>query len=131
MGTIYKSKNGHIFDSIEYDAEDGKYAIDITCMQTIKAYPLSELTTLAKSQFDFICRFHPRYDMCDEAGWISDLDCLIDGECDEEKLENLTAIHGSDPMQWERDRDELLQELFNQACKSYLVNHIMNNQKLK
>lgn len=119
MGTIYRNKDGKVFDSLTIIAADGRYAIDITDMNNVKAYPLKELATLAKSRFDFIQRYHPNYN-CDEVGWLSDLDCLIDNECDDEKLERLTYVYGSDPEEWERKHDELMQELFDEAKESYL-----------
>lgn len=119
MGTIYRSKNGKVIDGLDIIKADGRYAIDITDMTDAKAYPLKELATLAQSRFEFIQRYHPNYN-CDEIGWLSDLDCLIDGECDDEKLESLTMTYGSDPQEWERQREELMQELFNAAKEAYL-----------
>lgn len=122
MGTIYRNKDGKVFDSLDIATAEGRYAIDITDMKDVKAYPLKELATLAQSRFDFICRFHPRYHFCDEAGWMADLDVLIDGECGEEKLEDLTATYGSDPDEWERQRDTLMQELFDAAKEAFIKN---------
>lgn len=126
MGTIYRTKYFDVIsENVEVAIKGKKYVLDISDEKNIKAYLLSELTTLGES-FDVICKYHPNYEYCNEAAWLDDLDCLIDGECDEEKKERITSDWGSDPDVWESERERIYAELLQNAIENYLK---INNMK--
>ena len=126
MGTIYRTKYFEVIsENVEVTIKGKKYVLDISDEKNIKVHLLSELTTLGVS-FDFICKYHPNYEHCDEAAWLDDLDCLIDGECDDEKTERVTSEWGSDPDVWESERDRIYSELLQEAIDNYLK---LNNMK--
>lgn len=126
MGTIYRTKYFDVIsENVEVAIKGKKFVLDISDEKNIKAYLLSELTTLGES-FDVICKYHPNYEHCNEAAWMDDLDCLIDGECDEEKKERITSEWGSDPDVWESERERIYAELLQSAIENYLK---INNMK--
>lgn len=131
MGTIYRTKDSDIItQNIEVTIKGKRHVLDISDEKNIKAYPLSELTTLGES-FDVICKYHPNYEHCDEAAWLDDLDCIIDGECDMEKTERITSQWGSDPDVWQRERDGLYSELLAVAIAYYCkLNNIKQWNKM-
>lgn len=120
MPTIYQTiKGNHIIsDSQEVIIRGKRYVLDLSDVQNIIAYRLSELATLGES-FDFITKYYPDYAHCDEAALLDDLDCLIDNECDEEKLTRLTANWGSDPEEWKSKREDIYQQMLNGAIENY------------
>lgn len=116
---VYLSRNEElIVDGTEITIKGRKFILDISDETDIKAYRLSELTTLGNT-FDFICKYYPNYERADEVAWLDDLDCIINGECDEEKTERVTSDWGSDPDVWESERDRIYSELLQGAIKNY------------
>lgn len=115
MVQVYLTKDRRIFDSeLSTESNGVRYMIDATDIANIKAYTLKELTTLGE-KYDFIRRYLPGFDHRPEVLWFDDLDCLIEGECDDEKFENLTATWGSDPTQWKKEYNKLFHKLYNEA----------------
>lgn len=120
MGTIYRTRNFDVIsENVEVTIKKKKYVLDISDEKNIKAYPLSELTTIGET-FDFICNSHPDYEHCDEAAWLDDLECILNEECDTEKTERITSVWGSDPAVWEQERDRLYNTLLRSAIENYL-----------
>lgn len=120
MSTVYKTIEGEVFSSNTYiEFADGRrYAINTNHFPNITAHNLAEIATLGDA-FSFIVRFHPDYDHSDEAAYLDDLDCLIDGECDEEKTERITSHFGSDPHRWEIERESIFLGLLEESIKAY------------
>lgn len=117
--TVYKTKDGYIFESdVIIEREGFKYVIDVTDLEQIESYPLSKLASFG-TIYDFIERYHPDYTHSNEVLRLDDLDCLIADECDIEKLEDLTSIWGSDPRYWEKERDRIMNRLFDESINNY------------
>lgn len=115
MVQVYLTKDRRIFDSdLSTESNGVRYMIDATDIANVKAYPLKELTTLGE-KYDFISRYLPNFDHRDEVAWLDNLDCLIEGECDDEKFERLTSGWGSDPTQWKKEYNKLFHKLYNEA----------------
>lgn len=125
MIQVYLTKDGCIFNSdLSTESNGIRYMIDATDIADIKAYPLQELTTLGE-KYDFIRRYLPDFDHRDEVAWLDNLDCLIEGECDDdEKFERLTAGWGSDINHWKKEYEILFQKLYDEAVKNYKSNSI-------
>lgn len=120
---VYLSKNDEIIvDGIEIAIKGKKYILEIISENYIKAHRLSELTTLGET-FDFVCKHYPDYEHCDEASDLDDLDCIINNECDDEKIERITYKWGSDPEWWEIQRDHIYSELIKGAVKNFKINN--------
>lgn len=119
MATVYLTNNNEIIvNGVEVTIKQCRYILDISNANSIKAYLLSDLATLGES-FDFICKYHPDYSHSEDAANLDDLDCLIDNECNEEKLLLLTKIWGSDPDVWEEAREKIYAQLLNEAIVNY------------
>lgn len=125
MATIYRTRNNEIIiDGLDVVINGKNYIIDISDEENIKAHLLSRLTTLGES-FDFICKYHPDYTHSEEAAWLDDLDCIIDGECDEEKTERITSEWGSDTDVWQKKREKIYSNLLHDAIDNYkTINNI-------
>lgn len=108
-----------IADGEETTVRGVKYVIDISDMDNIKAYKLSEIATLGDT-FDFIAKYYPDYSSSEEVASFDDLCCIIDGECDDEKTERVTMDWGSDPDIWVKERDRIYSELVNGAIENYI-----------
>lgn len=119
MAIVYQANDDSVFETDLIIVKEGvKYALDITNIDEIKSHRLKDLTTIGEG-FDVIVRYLPDYSTNDEVGCLDDLDCLIDHEYDDEKLERLTLIWGSDPDHWVKERDKLYRELLNRAINNY------------
>lgn len=119
MVQVYLTKDRQIFESdLSIESNGIRYMIDATDITNISAYPLKELTTLGE-KYDFIRRYLPDFDHRDEVAWLDNLDCLIEGECDDEKFERLTAGWGSDIRHWKEEYEKLLNQLYTEAIKNY------------
>lgn len=118
---VYLSRSKELIaDGVEATIKGKKFILDISDETDIKAHRLSELTTLGDT-FDFICKYFPDYEHCNAAAWLDDLDCIIDGECHEEKIERVTSEWGSDPEWWAIERDRIYSELLQGAIKNYKI----------
>lgn len=122
---VYLSRNDElIVDGTEVTIKGRKFILDISDETAIKAHLLAELTTLGET-FDFICKYFPDFEHCDEAAWLDDLDCIINGECNEEKIERVTSVWGSDPDIWVLQRDRIYSDILKGAIKNYkTINNI-------
>lgn len=120
MPTIYQSNKDYTVITMaqEVTIKGKRYILDLADPAHITAYPLSELATLGDS-FSFITAYFPDFEHCDEAAWLDDLDCLIDNECDDDKFKRLTREYGSDPVGWEKQREDLYQQMLAEAIKNY------------
>lgn len=119
MGTIYKAGDGTVFECKLWHEDNGtSYALNTSDITEILAYPLYSLSNLGES-FDFIGRYLPHFDTDENVAALDDLDCLIGNECDALKLERLTAVYGSDPERWKKERDVVFEVLLNQAITVY------------
>lgn len=127
MPTIYQSiKDGHVItEPLDVTIKSRSFILDLADATHIVAYPLSELATLGEA-FDVIAKYFPDYEHCGEAAWLDDLDCLIDNECDNEKLIRLTQEYGSDPEYWKIQREELYQQMLAEAIKNYRISSKWN-----
>lgn len=122
---VYLSRNNElIVDGTEVIIKGRKFILDISDETNIKAHSLNELTTLGET-FDFICKYYPDYERSETVACLDDLDCLIEGECDEEKTERITSEWGSDPDWWQIERDRIYSELLHGAVANYkTINNI-------
>ena len=67
----------------------------------------------------FIERWHPDYYHCDEVALSDDLQCCLDGEADEEKLEIVKEMFGNTPEQWECAQIEIDSHLLERAVDNF------------
>ena len=121
MGTVYRTKQGEVFNCehwIESDTGD-KYALNENDFPEIHAIALADLATVNASTFDFIVEHFPDYEHCQEAAELDDLDCLIYGECDDEKTERITSTYGSDTKNWKHARAVIYTNMIQVAIEEY------------
>lgn len=117
---IYITKDYKIIaDGVETTVKGVKYVIDISDMDNVKAYRLSEIATLGDT-FDFVVKYYPGYSQSEEVASFDDLCCIIEGECDDEKTERVTMDWGSDPDIWIIERDRIYSELIEGAIENYI-----------
>lgn len=124
MGTVYRTKQGEVFSAETYItlANGDKYALNVSQFPNITAHNLADIATLGDT-FSFIIRYFPDFEHSQEVAELDDLDCLIDGECNEEKTERITLVYGSDPQRWLVQRDEIFSYLLKEAIKAYKENN--------
>ncbi len=67
----------------------------------------------------FIEKWHPDYYHCDEVADSDDIQCCLDGEADEEKLERVKESFGNTPEQWKCAQIEIDADLLNRAVDNF------------
>lgn len=69
--------------------------------------------------WDFIVEHYPDYDHSDEIGWEDDLECVLSGDCDDEKLARVKRQWGETTEELEAAQDELLKGIQRKAYENY------------
>lgn len=75
---------------------------------------------IIEDTWSFIQRWHPDYSHCDEVANSDDLECCLDGEADDEKLERVKEMFGDTPEQWAFAQIQIDAELLSAAVKNFL-----------
>lgn len=86
-----------------------------------KSYWEDELTMFDDfTYWEFIERWHPDYSRSQDVADSDDLQCCLDGEADDEKLERVKRNFGDTPEAWAKAQKEIDASLFEAALDNFL-----------
>ncbi len=68
---------------------------------------------------EFVEMWLPDYYHSDMVGWIDDLHCALDNECDDEKLARIEESWGTDPKGWLKELITLETAAYRRALERY------------
>ena len=78
----------------------------------------------------FIEKWHPNYYHCDYVADSDDIQCCLDGEADEEKLERVKESFGNTPEQWKCAQIEIDADLLERAVDNFYKSIYKRNRQV-
>lgn len=98
-----------------------------TIIEDTKRNFIPDELRIIDDNWDFITKWYPGYSQCDNVAYSDDLQCSLDGEADEEKLERVKEMFGQTPEEWECEQIRIDAELLSAAVKNFL-NYIYHRE---
>lgn len=106
--TIHSKKE--VYDEIHY-----------TIFEDANRQFIPDELRIIDDNWEFIMKWLPDYDFSDEVAYSDDLQCCIEGEADEARLERVREMFGKTPEQWERAQLEIDANLLARAVDNFCV----------
>lgn len=115
--------------TLKYDKNINKETI-YTILEDTKREFIPDELRIIDDNWEFIEKWYPDYSHCDNVAYSDDLQCCLDGEADEDKLERVKEMFGETPEQWECEQIKIDAELLMAAVKNFL-NYIYHRELYK
>lgn len=94
-----------------------------TIIEDTKRNFIPDELRIIDDNWDFIQitqKWYTGYSHCDNVAYSDDLQCCLDGEADDEKLERVKEMFGDTPEQWAFAQIQIDAELLSAAVKNFL-----------
>ena len=90
-----------------------------TILEDTKRRFIPDEIRIINNTWKFIEQWHPDYYHCDEVAFSDDIQCCLDGEADEEKIERVKEMFGDTPEQWECAQLEIDAQLLESSVENF------------
>lgn len=104
--------------TLRYDKNIDEETI-YTILEDAKRKFIPDELHIIDDNWEFIEKWYPGYTHCDNVAYSDDLQCCLDGEADEEKLERVKEMFGETPELWECEQIKIDAYLLSTAVENF------------